>query len=505
MSATSEGSTPSPPPATSSSSLLATHASRNSMAPSSSPAPTFHFSRRLSSLFPSSSPPPPSGGISTELVVIVIAVVAALAFLGSWVFYHCKNKKQNNDSSVSPSPPQGPKYDPYGKGVKMPPKPSPPPAVSSHPPEPENSPHSPSLQLALNLPSTFTREELATATDNFSNANLLGQGGFGYVHKGVLSNGREVAVKQLKEGSHQGDREFKTEVEIISQVHHKHLVSLVGYCITGSQRMLVYEFVPNHSLEFHLHCDHAMDWPTRLEIARGVAKVLAYLHEECKVPIIHRDIKAANILLDFNFEAKVSDFGLAKFFPDNYTHISTAVKGTFGYMAPEYASSGRLTAKSDVFSFGVVLLELVTGQKPTNNDIGLATSARRPLLRALKDGNFSAHVDPRLQMCYVHNEMVCMVACAVSCVRRSAKQRPTMSQVLEALKGNFPLSDLNEGIPLANNGSLDDDTNQNNEDIERLGRMDFGTQDSGNAEYSSSSERQHSTPEMEMGRTKNGR
>ncbi|CAH2056833.1 unnamed protein product, partial [Thlaspi arvense] len=358
----------------------------------------------------------------------------------------------------------------------MPPKPSPPPAVSSHPPEPENSPHSPSLQLALNLPSTFTREELATATDNFSNANLLGQGGFGYVHKGVLSNGREVAVKQLKEGSHQGDREFKTEVEIISQVHHKHLVSLVGYCITGSQRMLVYEFVPNHSLEFHLHwgvmglgnCllgkeSHAMDWPTRLEIARGVAKVLAYLHEEFTNEKMPNGIFTLVLIL---VSISVSDFGLAKFFPDNYTHISTAVKGTFGYMAPEYASSGRLTAKSDVFSFGVVLLEL----------------ARRPLLRALKDGNFSAHVDPRLQMCYVHNEMVCMVACAVSCVRRSAKQ--TSNNEPEALKGNFPLSDLNEGIPLANNGSLDDDTNQNNEDIERLGRMDFGTQDSGNAEYS---------------------
>ncbi|XP_022860279.1 proline-rich receptor-like protein kinase PERK1 [Olea europaea var. sylvestris] len=202
------------------------------------------------------------------------------------------------------------------------------------------------------------------ATDGFSNANLLGQGGFGYVHRGVLPNGKKVAVKQLKSGSGQGEREFQAEVEIISRVHHKHLVSLVGYCITGTQRLLVYEFVPNNTLEFHLHGKGrpTMYWPTRLKIALGAAKGLAYLNEDCHPKIIHRYIKASNILLDFNFEAKVTDFGLAKFSSDTNTHISTRVMGTFGYLAPKYASSGKLTEKSDVFSFGVMLLELITGR-----------------------------------------------------------------------------------------------------------------------------------------------
>ncbi|WOK93813.1 hypothetical protein Cni_G02514 [Canna indica] len=156
----------------------------------------------------------------------------------------------------------------------------------------------------------FTYEELAMATDGFSSANLLGEGGFGYVHKGVLRNGMEVAVKQLKTGSGQGEREFQAEVEIISRVHHRHLVSLVGYCIAGGKRLLVYEYVPNNTLEFHLHgkCGPTMGWPTRLKIAVGSAKGLAYLHEDCYPKIIHRDIKAANILLDYIFEAKAKPF-----------------------------------------------------------------------------------------------------------------------------------------------------------------------------------------------------
>ncbi|XP_057968107.1 proline-rich receptor-like protein kinase PERK1 isoform X2 [Malania oleifera] len=178
----------------------------------------------------------------------------------------------------------------------------------------------------------FTYEELAIATNGFSNANLLGQGGFGYVHKGIFAGGKEVAVKQLKAGSGQGEREFQAEVEIISRVHHRHLVSLVGYCISGTQRLLVYEFVPNSTLEFHLHGkgNPLMDWTTRMKIALGSAKGLAYLHEDCQPRIIHRDIKAANILLDYNFEAKVADFGLAKFSLDTETHVSTRVMGTFG-------------------------------------------------------------------------------------------------------------------------------------------------------------------------------
>uniref|UniRef100_J3MIF6 non-specific serine/threonine protein kinase n=1 Tax=Oryza brachyantha TaxID=4533 RepID=J3MIF6_ORYBR len=207
----------------------------------------------------------------------------------------------------------------------------------------------------------FGYEELAAATSDFSEENLLGQGGFGYVYRGVLPDGKEVAVKQLSSGSGQGEREFQAEVDMISRVHHRHLVPLVGYCIAGAHRLLVYDFVPNNTLEHHLHGKGSpvMKWTTRLRIAVGSAKGLAYLHEECNPRIIHRDIKSANILLDNSFEALVADFGMVKLTSENDTHVSTRVMGTFGYLAPEYASSGKLTEKSDVFSFGVMLLELI--------------------------------------------------------------------------------------------------------------------------------------------------
>ncbi|KAK6941517.1 Serine-threonine/tyrosine-protein kinase, catalytic domain [Dillenia turbinata] len=374
--------------------------------------------------------------------------------------------------------------------------------------------------------SAFTYEELAVATNGFSNANLLGQGGFGYVHRGVLPNGKEVAVKQLKAGSGQGEREFQAEVEIISRVHHKHLVSLVGYCIAGSQRLLVYEFVPNNTLEFHLHGEGrpTMEWSIRLKIALGSAKGLAYLHEDCHPKIIHRDIKASNILLDFKFEAKVADFGLAKFSSDVNSHVSTRVMGTFGYLAPEYASSGKLTDKSDVFSFGVMLLELITGSRPVDSsqmfmEDSLVDWARPLLTRALEDENFDSLVDPRLEGNYNHKEIACMVACAAACVRHSARRRPRMSQIVHALEGDVSLSDLNEGIRpghstvYGSHGSSDYDTHQYKEDMQKFRKLALASQEFGTSEYSnptseyglqpsvSSSEGQ-TTLEMETGKMK---
>ncbi|PKA65367.1 Proline-rich receptor-like protein kinase PERK1 [Apostasia shenzhenica] len=299
---------------------------------------------------------------------------------------------------------------------------------------------------------TFTFEELSQATDGFSGSNLLGQGGFGYVHKGLLLNGKEVAVKQLKSGSGQGEREFRAEIEIISRVHHRHLVSLVGYCISEGKRLLVYEYVRNKTLEFHLHEEDqpTMGWPTRFKIALGAAKGLAYLHEDCNPKIIHRDIKAANILLDDKFEAKVADFGLAKFASDNYTHVSTRVMGTFGYLAPEYASSGKLTDKSDVFSFGVMLLELITGRRPVDStsslDESLVDWARPLMARAMDDGHHGDLVDPQLGRNYNYKEMKHMIACAAACVRQSGRRRPRMSMVLRVLQGDVSLEDLNDGI-----------------------------------------------------------
>ncbi|KAL9224048.1 hypothetical protein vseg_000122 [Gypsophila vaccaria] len=389
-------------------------------------------------------------------------------------------------------------------------------------------PPSPGIALGFSK-SAFSYDELAMATNNFSEANILGQGGFGYVHKGVLPNGKEVAVKSLKAGSGQGEREFQAEVEIISRVHHKHLVSLVGYCITGSHRLLVYEFVPNKTLEFHLHGkgQPTMDWLTRLRIALGSAKGLAYLHEDCHPKIIHRDIKAANILLDNKFEAMVADFGLAKFSSDTHTHVSTRVMGTFGYLAPEYAASGKLTDKSDVFSFGVMLLELITGRRPvdpayTYMDDSLVDWARPLLARALEENNFDSLVDPRLQNNFNLTELARMVACASACVRHSGRRRPQMSKVVRALEGEVSLSDLNEGIKpghsskYSSHGSSDYDTSQYKEDLKKFRQVALASQEYGSSEYgattseygvnpSSSSTDEASrqtTREMEMGKMK---
>ncbi|XP_074579370.1 proline-rich receptor-like protein kinase PERK15 [Curcuma longa] len=308
--------------------------------------------------------------------------------------------------------------------------------------------------------SSFTYEALSAATNAFSRDNILGQGGFGFVFKGVLPNGVPVAVKQLKSGSGQGEREFQAEVEIISRVHHRHLVSLVGYCIAGAQRMLVYEFVPNGTLEYHLHVNNnrVMDWSTRLKIAIGSAKGLAYLHEDCHPRIIHRDIKTANILLDDNFDAMVADFGLAKFNSDTNTHVSTRIMGTFGYLAPEYASTGKLTEKSDVFSFGVMLLELITGRRPVDlsgyMEDSLVDWSRPILTQALIDKNFDELVDKRLENKYNVEEMIRMATSAAACVQHSARKRPKMSQVVRGLEGDVSLDNLGEGVKSSNINNL---------------------------------------------------
>ncbi|CAN6461889.1 unnamed protein product [Victoria cruziana] len=215
----------------------------------------------------------------------------------------------------------------------------------------------------------FSFRELATATKNFNAANLIGEGGFGRVYKGRLeSTGQVVAVKQLDRSGLQGNREFLVEVLMLSLLHHSNLVNLIGYCADGDQRLLVYEYMPMGSLEDHLFDiqpgRRPLDWNTRMKIAVGAAKGLEYLHDKANPPVIYRDLKSANILLDNDFNPKLSDFGLAKLGPvGGKTHVSTRVMGTYGYCAPEYAMTGQLTLKSDVYSFGVVLLELITGRK----------------------------------------------------------------------------------------------------------------------------------------------
>ncbi|XP_030496631.2 proline-rich receptor-like protein kinase PERK12 isoform X1 [Cannabis sativa] len=329
----------------------------------------------------------------------------------------------------------------------------------------------------------FSYEDLMEITNSFSRQNVLGEGGFGCVYKGWLPDGRIVAVKELKAGSGQGEREFKAEVEIISRVHHRHLVSLVGYCIDEHHRLLVYEFVPNQTLEHHLHAAGlpVLDWAKRLRIALGAAKGLAYLHEDCHPKIIHRDIKSANILIDDAFEAQVADFGLAKPSNDTHTHVSTRVMGTFGYMAPEYASSGKLTDRSDVFSFGVVLLELITGRKPVDptqplGDESLVEWARPLLIEALQSGDLSELVDPRLERHYVESEMIRMVEAAAACVRHSAPKRPRMAQVARALDCEGEMSDLSNGVKYGQSTIYE--SGQYNQDIMRFRKMALGGGDS---------------------------
>ncbi|XP_075511243.1 proline-rich receptor-like protein kinase PERK15 [Primulina tabacum] len=359
-------------------------------------------------------------------------------------------------STIPPPPGSGNLSSELGWPVAPPP---PPPMMSSSelsssgfsgPHQSSLPPPHPAVALGFNQ-SSFTYNDLSVATGGFSQANLLGQGGFGFVHKGILPNGKEVAVKSLKSNSSQGEREFQAEVDIISRVHHRHLVSLVGYCIAGSQRMLVYEYVPNGTLEFHLLGSGrpTMDFHTRLRIAIGSAKGFAYLHEDCHPRIIHRDIKTANILLDYNFEAKVADFGLAKLSSDTNTHVSTRIMGTFGYLAPEYASTGKLTEKSDVYSYGIMLLELITGRRPidlSSDDDSLVDWARPILIQAAEGGSYEELVDPRLENNYDHHVMLRMVASAAACIRHSARRRPKMSQIVRALEGDVSLEDLNEGV-----------------------------------------------------------
>ncbi|KAM3687343.1 hypothetical protein ACB098_10G070300 [Castanea mollissima] len=286
-------------------------------------------------------------------------------------------------------------------------------------------------------------EELKEATNNFESASILGEGGFGRVFKGVLSDGTAVAIKRLTSGGQQGDKEFLVEVEMLSRLHHRNLVKLVGYYSNrdSSQNLLCYELVPNGSLEAWLHgplgVNCPLDWDTRMKIALDAARGLAYLHEDSQPCVIHRDFKASNILLENNFHAKVADFGLAKQAPEGRAnYLSTRVMGTFGYVAPEYAMTGHLLVKSDVYSYGVVLLELLTGRKPVDmsqpsGQENLVTWAR-PILRD-KD-RLEELADLSLGGKYPKEDFLRVCTIAAACVAPEASQRPTMGEVVQSLK-----------------------------------------------------------------------
>ncbi|XP_061356573.1 probable serine/threonine-protein kinase PBL21 [Gastrolobium bilobum] len=284
---------------------------------------------------------------------------------------------------------------------------------------------------------SFSFRELASATGGFKEVNLIGEGGFGRVYKGHLSTGQVVAIKQLNLDGHQGFREFLTEVLMLSLLHHPNLVKLIGYCADGHQRLLVYEYMPMGSLERHLFEKEPLSWRIRLKIAVGAAKGLKYLHCEANPPVIYRDLKSSNILLDNDFNPKLSDFGLAKLGPvgDN-THVSTRVMGTYGYCAPEYAMSGKLTVKSDIYSFGVVLLELITGRKaldltrkPGEQNV---VSWARPFLSDRR--KFSQMVDPLLQGNYPLRRLHHAIAITAMCLQEQPNFRPHIRDIVVALE-----------------------------------------------------------------------
>ncbi|XP_071697961.1 probable LRR receptor-like serine/threonine-protein kinase At1g56140 isoform X2 [Rutidosis leptorrhynchoides] len=289
---------------------------------------------------------------------------------------------------------------------------------------------------------TYTYAELKNATSDFSSSNLLGEGGFGPVYKGILNDGSVVAVKQLSVASHHGRSQFITEISTISAVQHWNLVKLHGSCIDGSRRLLVYEYLENKSLDQALFgkTDLLLDWPTRFNICLGTAKGLAYLHEESRPRIVHRDVKASNILLDGELCPKISDFGLAKLYDDKRTHMSTRVAGTIGYLAPEYAMRGHLTSKADVFGFGVVCLEILSGRPNYEEKLD---SEQKYLLQwawNLYENNRQLElVDPSLTS-FDHSEATRMIGVALMCVQASPSLRPAMSRVIGMLSGDIEIS-----------------------------------------------------------------
>ncbi|KAJ1686580.1 hypothetical protein LUZ63_017970 [Rhynchospora breviuscula] len=306
-------------------------------------------------------------------------------------------------------------------------------ALSSAPQENpvENSP----------FPKRFTHQALAVATNNFR--DVIGEGGFGIVYKGILERtGQEVAVKQLKVNlkGEQGKNEFNAEVMFLGRLYHQNLINLVGSCAYGEQRLIVYEYMPQGSLKDHLFDlkpgQQPLDWFTRMRIAFGVAEGLEYLHEKVKPPVIFRDLKPSNILLDENFNPKLSDFGLAKLGPEgDETHVTTQVRGTYGYHAPEYLATGRLKVKSDVYTFGVVLLELISGKRAIDhvrqaNDPNLVTWGRR----IFKDKSRHLQLlDPLIKDNFSPEGFIRAVAVAEVCLYEDVSARPTMTDVVVAL------------------------------------------------------------------------
>ncbi|XP_062087482.1 cysteine-rich receptor-like protein kinase 10 isoform X1 [Humulus lupulus] len=287
----------------------------------------------------------------------------------------------------------------------------------------------------------FDLSSIVAATNNFSDANKLGEGGFGPVYKGKLIGGKEIAVKRLSMRSRQGLEEFKTEVRLIIKLQHKNLVRLLGCCLEGDEKLLIYEYLANTSLDAFLFdptkSKEVLNWTTRANIVNGIARGLLYLHEDSRLKIIHRDLKASNVLLDDEMNAKISDFGTARIFGSNQIEASTErIVGTYGYMAPEYAMEGLFSIKSDVYSFGVLMLELLSGKKksgifdPERSQSLSSYYENEQAWQQWNEGKGEKIIDPNIVDACPINEVLRWIHIALLCVQEDPKERPNMSSVV---------------------------------------------------------------------------
>ncbi|PIM99792.1 Serine/threonine protein kinase [Handroanthus impetiginosus] len=310
----------------------------------------------------------------------------------------------------------------------------------------------------------YTLRELEAASNGLSDENVIGEGGYGIVYYGVLADNTRIAIKNLLNNRGQAEKEFKVEVDAIGRVRHKNLVRLLGYCVEGAYRMLVYEYVDNGNLDQWLHGDvgevSPLTWEIRMNIIIGTAKGLAYLHEGLEPKVVHRDIKSSNILLDRQWHPKLSDFGLAKLLNSDNSYVTTRVMGTFGYVAPEYACTGMLTEKSDIYSFGILIMEIITGRSPVDysrpqGEVNLVDW----LKKMVGDRKSEEVIDPKLPERPASKVLKRVILVALRCVDPDAQKRPKMGHVIHMLESEDLLSRDERRIGREPSSSCQEDNN----------------------------------------------